>query len=90
MKNNADFYTVPSLTRAEIVALLTSRAFDLAAYSRTKTFILLDVVRGVWPDASETDRNYWSVVLKDAGVIRHSAYSAAFEISPEVIQSILG
>jgi hypothetical protein len=66
----------------DAIILMMVEALRQATQSKTGTFILLDVVRGVFPAASEYDRDVFSGVLKDLGVIRHSAYTGAFEIMP--------
>jgi hypothetical protein len=66
----------------DAVILVAVEALRHATQSKTDTFILLDVVRSVFPDASEYDRNLFSGILKDLSVIRHSDYTGAFEITP--------
>jgi hypothetical protein len=66
----------------DAVILVAVEALRHATQSKRGTFILLDVIRAVFPDASDNDRDLFSSVLKDLDVIRHSAYTGAFEIIP--------
>jgi len=71
----------PVTNHRDRVILVALRCQVMSTKSKTGTFILKDAVLGIFPDATQNDIDFFSLVLRNARFIEHSPYTGAFQLS---------
>ena len=71
----------PVTDHRDRVILVALRCQVHSRQSRRGTFILKDAVLDIFPDATQTDVDRFSLILRNGMFIEHSPYTGAFQLS---------